>query len=105
VQAVAPPNGFQHLKGIVMKKLILASSLSIVVATVAYAYNINHPGLKKAYDSAAEAIHDVQATEQYNKDKKGIDFGGHENNAIEFLKKAQDELIEGDKYNDAHQKK
>jgi hypothetical protein len=85
-----------------MKKIILASSLSILMATVAYAYNIIHPGLKKAYDSAAHAIQDIQAAQQNN---KGIEFGGHENNAIELLKKAQDELIEGDKYNEAHQKK
>jgi anionic cell wall polymer biosynthesis LytR-Cps2A-Psr (LCP) family protein len=93
-----------------MKKLVLTSFLSTliatVIATVAYSYNITHPGLKKAYDSAEQAIKDIQETEQYNKDNaKGAVFGGHENNALEFLKKAQNELIEGDQYNDAHQKK
>ncbi len=88
-----------------MKKLVLTGSLStfIAIATVAYAYSITHPGLKEAYDSAAQAIQHIQAAQQYNKGT--VEFGGHENNAIEFLKKAQNELVEGDKYNDAHQKK
>ena len=85
-----------------MKKAILAGSLSILIATVAYAYNITHPGLEKAFDSAAKAIQDIQAAQQNN---KGIEFGGHAEKAIDLFTKAQGELVEADKYNDAHQKK
>jgi hypothetical protein len=86
-----------------MKQIVLAGSLSILTATVAYAaYNITHPNLKDAYSSAEQAIQHIQKAQQSN---KGIEFGGHAENAIDHLKKAQSELIEGDKYNDAHQKK
>jgi hypothetical protein len=36
---------------------------------------------------------------------KGIEFAGHAEKALDALKNAQRELIEGDKYNDMHQKK
>jgi len=86
-----------------MKQIVLAGSLSILTATFAYAaYNITHPNLKDAYNLAEQAIRHIQEAQQSN---KGIEFGGHADNAIEFFKKAQSELIEGDKYNDAHQKK
>ena len=73
------------------------------MATAAYAaYNITHPNLKDAYGSAEQAIQHIQEAQQAN---KGVEFGGHANNAIELFKKAQNELIEADKYNDSHQKK
>jgi hypothetical protein len=34
-----------------------------------------------------------------------VDFGGHAEKAIDLLRKVQSELVEADKYNDAHQKK
>jgi hypothetical protein len=86
-----------------MKHTILAGSAAILMATAAYAaYNISHPNLKDAYGAAQQAIQHIQEAQQAN---KGIEFGGHADTAIDYLKKAQNELIEGDKYNDAHQKK
>jgi hypothetical protein len=84
-----------------MGKFVLAGSLSILIATVAYAYNISHPNLKDAYGLAEQAIQHIQEAQQAN---KGIEFGGHANNAMDLLKKAENELIEADKYNDAHKK-
>jgi len=90
-------------KEISMKQLVIIGSLSLLMATAAYAaYNISHPNLKDAYGLAAQAIQHIQEAQQAN---KGVEFGGHGDNAIEFLKKAQNELVEGDKYNDAHHKK
>ena len=86
-----------------MRQTIVAGSASILMATAAYAaYNITHPNLKDAYGAAQQAIQHIQEAQQAN---KAVEFGGHADNAIELLKKAQSELIEGDKYNDAHQKK
>ena len=85
-----------------MKRIVLASALSILIATVAYGYNITHPNLKDAYSSAEQAIQHIQEAQQAN---KGVEFGGHAENALNLLKKAQAELIAGDQYNNAHQKK
>jgi len=86
-----------------MKQVVITGSLSLLMATAAYAaYNITHPNLKDAYSSAEQAIRHIQEAQQAN---KGVEFGGHGNNAIELFKKAENELIEADKYNDAHQKK
>jgi len=86
-----------------MKQIVLAGLLSLFVATVASAaYNITHPNLKDAYSAAEQAIKHIQAAQQAN---KGVEFGGHAENAIDLFKKAQTELVEADKYNDAHQKK
>lgn len=84
-----------------MKKIVLASALLTLIATVAYAYNITHPNLKDAYGSTEQAIQHVQEAQQAN---KGIEFGGHADNALNLLKKAQAELIAGDQYNNAHKK-
>jgi len=85
-----------------MKKLILLGTLSILVATMAYSYDITHPNLKDAYAEAGQAIQHIHAAQQAN---KGIEFGGHGDKALAALQQAQAELIEADKYNDAHQKK
>lgn len=86
-----------------MKQTILVGSASILMATAAYAaYNISHPNLKDAYGAAQQAIQHIQEAQQAN---KGVEFGGHADSAIEYLKKAQSELVEGDKYNDSHAKK
>jgi len=86
-----------------MKQLILTGLLSLFVAAVASAaYNITHPNLKDAYGAAEQAIKHIQAAQQAN---KGVEFGGHAENAIDLFKKAETELVEADKYNDAHQKK
>jgi len=86
-----------------MKQVVISGSLSLLMATAAYgAYNMTHPNLKDAYSSARQAIRHIQEAQQAN---KGIEFGGHADNALELFKKAENELIEADKYNDAHQKK
>jgi len=86
-----------------MKQVVISGSLSLLMATAAYAaYNMTHPNLKDAYSSAEQAIRHIQEAQQAN---KGIEFGGHADNALELFKKAENELIEADKYNDAHQKK
>lgn len=87
-----------------MKHIFLTSSLSLFMATVAIAagYNITHPNLKDAYSAAEQAVRHIQEAQQEN---KGVEFGGHANNALDLFKKAEAELVEADKYNDAHQKK
>jgi len=85
-----------------MKKIVLASALSIVIATVAYAYNITHPNLKDAYGATEQAIQHIQNAQHAN---QGIEFGGHAENALNLLKKAEAELVAGDQYNNSHQKK
>ena len=85
-----------------MKKALLIGSLSILLASVAYTADIRHPNLKDANAAAEQAIHHIQAAQQVN---KKIEFGGHAEKAIDHLKQAQAELVEADKYNDAHSKK
>ncbi|MBV8340984.1 MAG: hypothetical protein JO173_01260 [Gammaproteobacteria bacterium] len=85
-----------------MKKVLLASLLSLAVAAVAYAYDITHPNLRDAYAAAEQAIHHIQRAQQAN---QGVEFGGHAEKAIEHFRAAQAELVEGDKYNDSHRKK
>ena len=86
-----------------MKQIVITGSLALLMATTAYAaYNITHPNLKDAYGSAEQGIKLIQQAQQAN---KGIEFGGHAENAIDLFRKAQNELVEADKYNDAHQKK
>jgi hypothetical protein len=87
-----------------MKHIVPTALLSLFLATVAFAaaYNITHPNLKDAYGAAEQAIRHIQEAQQNN---KGVEFGGHANNALDLFKKAETELVEADKYNDAHQKK
>lgn len=84
-----------------MQRIILGG-LAILLATVAYSYNMTHPNLKDAYGLAQQAIQHIQEAQQAN---KGIEFGGHAEKAIDLFKQAENELIEADKYNDSHQKK
>jgi hypothetical protein len=85
-----------------MNKAALIGSLSIVLATVAYTYDIRHPNLKDAHGLAEQAIHHIQEAQQAN---KGVEFGGHAEKAIDHLKQAQAELVEADRWNDAHHKR
>ena len=88
-----------------MKKIVLASALSVLIATIAYAAaNLTHPNLKDAYSATEQAIHHIQEAQQYSGNKK-VEFGGHAENALNALKKAEAELVAGDEYNNAHQKK
>jgi hypothetical protein len=87
-------------RGLAMKKVVFVGSLlSVLLATVAYTYDIRHPNLRDAYGAAEQAIKHIQEAQQAN---KGIEFGGHAEKALDLLKHAQTELVEGDKYNNAH---
>jgi hypothetical protein len=87
--------------GKTMHKIAIAS-LTVFLAAAAISYEIHHPNLRDAYQAAETAIKHVQEAQAAN---KGIEFGGHAEKAIEHFKQAQQELIEGDKYNDMHQRK
>jgi hypothetical protein len=80
-------------------KAFLIGSLSILVATAVYAYEIHHPNLRDAYAAAEQGIHHIQEAQAAN---KGLEFGGHAEKALDHFKQAQAELVEGDKWNDAH---
>lgn len=82
-----------------MKKLAVIASLSaVLVSTIALA-EIHHPNLRDAHHEAENAIHHIQAAQA---DNKGVEFGGHAEKAMELLKQAQIEMVEADKWNDAH---
>ena len=82
-----------------MKKFVIASLAAVLVTTVAFAYEIHHPNLRDALGASENAIHHIQAAQANN---KGLEFGGHAEKAIDALRRAQQELIEADKWNDAH---
>jgi hypothetical protein len=84
-----------------MNKIVIASLSAVLVATIAVGYEIHHPNLRDAYGATENAIHHVQEAQAKN---KGLEFGGHAEKAIDALRHAQQELIEGDKWNDAHHK-
>ena len=84
-----------------MKKIVIASLSAVLVTTVALAYEIHHPNLRDAHHEAENAIHHI---EEAQKDNKRVEFGGHAEKAIDLLKHAQEELVEADKWNDAHHK-
>jgi Skp family chaperone for outer membrane proteins len=88
-----------------MKKIVLASAVSILIAAAAYAaVNITHPNLKDAYSATEQAVKHIQEAQQYSGNKQ-VEFGGHAENALNHLKQAEAELVAGDQYNNAHQKK
>lgn len=82
-----------------MKKFAIASLSAVLVATVAMAYEIHHPNLRDAHAAAENAIHHIGLAQAAN---KGVEFGGHAEKAIDLLRHAQEEIVEGDKWNDAH---
>ncbi|MGB6308677.1 MAG: hypothetical protein WBF89_12895 [Steroidobacteraceae bacterium] len=82
-----------------MNKIVIASLSAVLVTTVAFAYEIHHPNLRDAYGAADTAIHHIQEAQAAN---KGVEFGGHADKALDALRHAQAELIEADKWNDAH---
>lgn len=82
-----------------MKKIVIASLSALLVTTIAVAYEIHHPNLRDAYGAADTAIRHIQEAQAAN---KGVEFGGHAEKAIDALRHAQQELVEGDKWNDAH---
>lgn len=82
-----------------MKKIVIASLSAVLVTTVAMAYEIHHPNLRDAHHNAEMAINHIQNAQKGN---QGVEFGGHAEKAIDLLKQAQMELVEADKWNDAH---
>jgi hypothetical protein len=84
-----------------MNKIAVASLSAVLVATIAVGYEIHHPNLRDAYGAVDTAIHHIQEAQAAN---KGVEFGGHGDKALDALRHAQQELIEGDKWNDAHHK-
>jgi hypothetical protein len=82
-----------------MQKIVIASLAVLATTTVALAYEIHHPNLRDAYAATENAIHHIKDAQAAN---KGIEFGGHGDKALEALQHAEQELIEGDKWNDAH---
>jgi hypothetical protein len=82
-----------------MNRIVILSLSTVLVATAAVAYEMHHPNLRDAFGDADNAIHHVQ---QAQMDNRGVEFGGHAEKAIEAFRHAQQELIEGDKWNAAH---
>ena len=78
-------------------KALLIGSVSLLAA-VAFAYDIHHPNLRDAHAETEQAVHHIEAAQKANKGE----FGGHAGKAIEHLRQAQAEIIEADKWNDAH---
>jgi hypothetical protein len=81
-----------------LKTLIITALSASLVTTVALAYEIHHPNLRDAHHEVENAIHHIQDAQKAN---HGIEFGGHAEKAVDLLRHAQDELVEGDKFNDA----
>jgi hypothetical protein len=81
-----------------MKKMVIASLAAVLVTTIAVGYEIQHPNLKDAYASISDAIRHIEEARGGTTGK----FGGHAAKALDDLKQAQQELIEGDKWADAH---
>jgi hypothetical protein len=86
-------------KGEIMRKIVIASLGAILVTTIAMAYEIHHPNLRDAYAAADTAMRHIQEAQAVN---KGVEFGGHADKALDALRRAQQELVEADKWNDAH---
>lgn len=81
-----------------MKKTIIASLAGALVTTIALGYEIQQSALKDANASIADAIHHIEDARGGTAGK----FGGHAAKALDDLKHAQQELIEGDKWASTH---
>ena len=83
-----------------MKTIVIASISLVLVSTMALAaYEIHHPNLRDAHHDAEAGIHHIEAAQANN---KGVEFGGHAEKALDLLKQAQMEIVEADKWNEAH---
>ncbi len=82
-----------------MKKTTIIAALAVLLTTAAIGYEIRHPNLRDAYHDIDAAMKHVQMAQAAN---RGLEFGGHADKAMDALMHAQQELIEGDKWNDAH---
>jgi hypothetical protein len=85
-----------------MKKSGIALlSAAVAVTSLALAWEMHHPNLKDAEQETDNAIHHVETAQ---KDNKRVEFGGHAEKAIDFLRHAHEEIVEADKWNEAHHK-
>jgi hypothetical protein len=82
-----------------MKTIVIASLAAVLATTVAFAYEIHHPNLRDAYGATEDAMHHIQKAQANN---KGLEFGGHAEKALAALQHAEQEMVEADKWNDAH---
>lgn len=82
-----------------MKRIVIASLSAALFATAALAYEIHHPNLRDAHRAAEMAIQHIQEAQRSN---QGVEFGGHASKAIDLLRRAQEQLVAADKWNDAH---
>jgi hypothetical protein len=83
-----------------MKKTVIASLAGVLVTTVAFGYEIQQSALKDANASISDAIHHIEDARGGTTGK----FGGHAAKALEDLKHAQQEILEGDKWASTHGK-
>ncbi|MGB6486053.1 MAG: hypothetical protein WBE91_04145 [Steroidobacteraceae bacterium] len=82
-----------------MQKIVIASLGAVLVTTVALAYDVHHPNLRDAYGATEAAIQHIQEAQRAN---GRVEFGGHAGQALHHLQAAEQEIIEADKWNDAH---
>ena len=82
-----------------MKKIVIASLGAVLATTIALAYEVHHPNLRDAYAATENAMQHIREAQAAN---RGLEFGGHAAKALEALQRAQREIIEGDRWNDAH---
>ena len=82
-----------------MKRIVIASLCAALATTVALAYEIHHPNLRDAHHDAEMAIQHIQDAQRSN---PGVEFGGHADKALDLLRRAQEQLVAADKWNDAH---
>lgn len=82
-----------------MKKIVIASLGTVLVTTVALAYEVHHPNLRDAYSAAESAISHLQEAQAAN---RGVEFGGHAKRALADLQNAEREIQAADRWNDEH---
>ena len=81
-----------------MKKIVIGSLTAILVTTVAFAYEVHHPNLRDAYGATQSAIQHIREAQTANRHG----FGGHGQKALQALQMAEQEIVEADRWNDAH---
>lgn len=81
------------------KQAIALMSAAVAVTTVALAWEMHHPNLRDAEQETDNAIHHVQDAQ---KDNRKVEFGGHAEKAIDFLRQAHEEIVAADKWNVEH---
>ena len=83
-----------------MKKTLVAS-LTVLVATAAFAFEIHHPNLRDASKATEIALQHIGEAQANN---RSVEFGGHLEKAIAHIQQAQQEITAGDQFNDSHQR-